>query len=121
MFKVEGYDKDHDVYVTYWQGDDLEKAKEIATILDNIAKEDELIRYISDMSTEPIDWVQVTDENDAMVFLPRQERRTQMFKHYTINDVASELCCRDYYSTVYYGFIIEAVKDAKKDLELSVI
>lgn len=71
MFKVEGYDKDHDVYVTYWQGDDLEKAKEIATVLDNIAKEDELIRYTSDMSKEPIDWVQVTDINDVMVFLPR--------------------------------------------------
>jgi hypothetical protein len=71
MFKVEGYDKDHDTYVTYWKGDDLEKAKEIATILDNIAKEDELIRYTSDMSKEPIDWVQVTDINDVMVFLPR--------------------------------------------------
>lgn len=44
-----------------------------------------------------------------------------MFKHYTINEIASELSLRDYYSTVSYGFIVEAVKDAKKDLELSVI
>ena len=44
-----------------------------------------------------------------------------MFKHYTISEVASELSLRDYYSTVYYGFIFEAVKDAKKDLDLSII
>ena len=71
-YKVEGYDKDYDVYVTYWEGDDLEKAKEIATVLDKIAEEDELIRYTSDMSKEPIDWIQVTDENDTMVFLPKR-------------------------------------------------
>lgn len=44
-----------------------------------------------------------------------------MFKHYTINEVASELSCRNYYSTVYYDFLVEAVKDAKKDLDLSII
>lgn len=44
-----------------------------------------------------------------------------MFKHYTINEVASELSCRNYYSTVYYDFLVEAVKNAKKDLDLSVI
>lgn len=44
-----------------------------------------------------------------------------MFKHYTTNEVASELSLRNYYSTVYYEFIIEAVKNAKKDLGLSVI
>jgi hypothetical protein len=44
-----------------------------------------------------------------------------MFKHYTINEVANELSCRNYYSTVSYGLIVEAVKDAKKDLDYSVI
>ena len=44
-----------------------------------------------------------------------------MFKHYTINEVARELSYRNYYSTVFYDFIVEAVEDAKKDLELSVI
>ena len=71
-YRVEGYDKDYDVYVTYWKGNDFNKAKEIAILLDDIASSDELIRYTSDMSREPIDWVQVTDNNDVMVFLPRQ-------------------------------------------------
>lgn len=44
-----------------------------------------------------------------------------MFKHYTVNEVASELSCKNYYSTVSYDFIVEAVKDAKKDLGYSVI
>lgn len=44
-----------------------------------------------------------------------------MFKHYTINEVASELSSRNYYSTVFYDFLVEAVKDAKKDLDLSVV
>lgn len=44
-----------------------------------------------------------------------------MFKHYTIEEVADELRNRSYYLTVAYGFIIEAVREAKHDLELSVI
>lgn len=44
-----------------------------------------------------------------------------MFKHYTVDEVARELSCRDYYSTVYYVFIVEAVADAKKDLDLGII
>ena len=75
MYRVEGYDTDNGVYVEYWKGEDLEKAKEIATILDNIATKDELIRYTSSekfgLVKEPIDWVQVTNENDEMVYLPR--------------------------------------------------
>lgn len=73
MYRVEGYDRDNGVYVEYWKGEDLEKAKEIATILDNIAIKDELIRYSgkSGLEKEPIDWVQVTNENDEMVYLPR--------------------------------------------------
>lgn len=67
MYTVDGYDKDNDVYVEYWRGEDLEKAKEIATILDNIAMHDGLVRC----SGEPIDWVQVTNENNKMVYLPR--------------------------------------------------
>lgn len=53
MYTVDGYDKDNDVYTEYWKGEDLEKAKEIATILDNIAMHDGLIRW----SGELIDWV----------------------------------------------------------------
>ena len=45
----------------------LEKAKEIATILDNIAMHDGLIRW----SGELIDWVQVANENNEVVYLPR--------------------------------------------------
>lgn len=67
MYTVDGYDKDNDVYAEYWRGEDLEKAKEIATILDNIAMQDGLVRC----SGEPIDWVQVTNENNKMVYLPR--------------------------------------------------
>lgn len=67
MYTVDGYDKDNDVYVEYWKGEDLEKAKEIAIILNNIAMHDGLIRC----SGEPIDWVQVTNENNKMVYLPR--------------------------------------------------
>ena len=70
-YRVEGYDKDHDVYMTYWEGNDFKMAREIATVLDKIAEKDELIRYTSDMAKEPIDWVQVTDKNDTMVFLQR--------------------------------------------------
>ena len=44
-----------------------------------------------------------------------------MFKHYTINEVARELSYRNYYSTVFYDFIVEAVKNAKKDLDYNVI
>jgi hypothetical protein len=46
---------------------------------------------------------------------------TEMFKHYTVNEVARELSYRNYYSTVFFEFIVEAVKDAKKDLEFSAI
>lgn len=67
MYTVDGYDKDNDVYVEYWKGEDLEKAKEIAIVLNNIAMHDGLIRC----SGEPIDWVQVTNENNKMVYLPR--------------------------------------------------
>ena len=55
------------MYTVYWKGKDLEKAKEIATILDNIAMHNGLIRW----SGELIDWVQVTNENNEMVYLPR--------------------------------------------------
>lgn len=67
MYTVDGYDKDNDVYVEYWKGEDLEKAKEIAIVLNNIAIHDGLVRC----SGEPIDWVQVTNENNKMVYLPR--------------------------------------------------
>ena len=67
VYRVEGYNKDNDVYAEYWRGEDLEKAKEIATILDNIAMQDGLIQW----SGELIDWVQVTNENNEMVYLPR--------------------------------------------------
>ena len=57
-----------DSYVTVLEKEAiLEKAKEIATILDNIAMHDGLIRW----SGELIDWVQVTNENNEMVYLPR--------------------------------------------------
>lgn len=31
--------------------------------------------------------------------------------------IANELSCRDYYQTVYYGFIVEAVENTLNDLE----
>lgn len=67
MYTVDGYDKDNDVYAEYWKGEDLEKAKEIAIVLNNIAMHDGLIRW----SGKLIDWVQVTNENNEMVYLPR--------------------------------------------------
>lgn len=39
-----------------------------------------------------------------------------MFEHLTVNQVANELCCKNYYYTVAYDFIVEAVECAKKDL-----
>lgn len=42
-------------------------------------------------------------------------------QHYTINEVARELSYKNYYSTVFYDFIVEAVKNAKKDLDYNVI
>lgn len=44
-----------------------------------------------------------------------------MFKHYTIDEVATELSYKNYYSTVAYEFIKEAVEKAKKDLEYTFI
>lgn len=44
-----------------------------------------------------------------------------MFKHYTIEEVAIELSYKNYYSTVAYGFIKEAVEKAKRDLEYTFI
>ena len=55
MFFVEGYDKD----------------KEIAIVLDKIAMKDQLIRYTSDFTKEPIDWVHVIDERNFRVFTNR--------------------------------------------------
>ena len=74
MYKVEGYDKDNDVYVEYWKGTDLEKAKEISIILDNIALNDKLIRYCNDGSKEPIDWVHIVNDKEEIVYLPRAEK-----------------------------------------------
>ena len=76
MYKVEGYDKDNDVYVEYWQGTDLEKAKELAMTLDCIARNDELVSPgVSrnfDSEKRFIDWVQVTNEKDEVVYLPER-------------------------------------------------
>lgn len=44
-----------------------------------------------------------------------------MFKHYTIDEVATELSYKNYYSTVAYGFIKETVEKAKRDLEYTFI
>lgn len=73
VYRVEGYNKDNDVYVAYWKGESLELAKAIATILDNIAMKDELVKYSGKLGLEkePIDWVQVTNRNDEIVYLPR--------------------------------------------------
>lgn len=70
MYKVEGYDKDNDVYVNYWNGLDLNMAKEIAFTLYKIAKRDELIRYKSDGSKEPIDWTLVSNDKNEIVYAP---------------------------------------------------
>lgn len=72
IYKVEGYDKDNDVYVKYWEGKDLKVAKIVSEVLNNIANKDELVRYTSGGQKEPIDWVQVSDENDELVFLPNE-------------------------------------------------
>lgn len=78
VYKVEGYDKDNDVYVKYWEGKDLEVAKVVGEVLNNIANKDELVRYTSDGQKEPIDWVQVSDENDELVFLSDNEEREDL-------------------------------------------
>lgn len=78
IYKVEGYDKDNDVYVKYWEGKDLEVAKVVSEVLNNIANKDELVRYTSDGQKEPIDWVQVSDENDELVFLSDNEEREDL-------------------------------------------
>ena len=71
MFFVEGYDKDNDAYEVYYETEDFEKAKEVAIILDKIAMKDQLVRYTSDFTKEPIDEVYVTDEQNFKVFANR--------------------------------------------------
>ena len=71
MFFVEGYDKDNDAYEVYYETEDFEKAKEIAIVLDKIAMKDHLVRYTSDFTKEPIDWVHVIDEQNFRVFANR--------------------------------------------------
>lgn len=44
-----------------------------------------------------------------------------MFKHYNIKEVASELSCKNFYSTVSFDFIVKAVKNAKNNLDYGVI
>ena len=44
-----------------------------------------------------------------------------MFKHYSAEEVANELSCRSPYDTVAFGFIVEAVEKAKRDLEYTFI
>ena len=71
MFFVEGYDKNNDAYEVYYETEDFEKAKEVAIILDKIAMKDQLVRYTSDFTKEPIDEVYVTDEQNFKVFANR--------------------------------------------------
>ena len=72
MFFVEGYDKDNDAYEYYYETEDFEKAKEVAIVLDKIAMKNELVRYTSDFTKEPIDWVHVIDERNLRVFSNRE-------------------------------------------------
>jgi hypothetical protein len=78
IYKIEGYDKDNDVYVKYWEGKDLKVAKVVSEVLNDIANKDELVRYTSDGQKEPIDWVQMSDENDEIVFLNDNEEREDL-------------------------------------------
>ena len=78
IYKIEGYDKDNDAYVKYWEGKDLKVAKVVSEVLNNIANKDELVRYTSDGHKEPIDWVQVSDENDEIVFLNDNEEKEDL-------------------------------------------
>ena len=71
MFFVEGYDKDNSERIRYNTSKFTEKAKEIAIVLDKIAMRGELIRYTSDFTKEPIDWVHVIDERNFRVFANR--------------------------------------------------
>lgn len=75
MYKIDGYDKDNDVYINYWNGPDLEIAKEIASTLYKIAKRDELIRYASDGSKEPIDWILISNDKDEIVYILKMIKR----------------------------------------------
>ena len=75
-FKVEGYDKDSDVYETYHQCNSLSNAIEVATQLKNIyLKYDRIKRYSSSYdSFEPIDWLIVTKiENYEIVWASYME------------------------------------------------
>ena len=57
MFFVEGYDKDNDAYEVYYETEDFEKAKEIAIVLDKIAKTDK-------QTYSPNDWEKATKYTD---------------------------------------------------------
>ena len=70
-YSVIGYDKDNDAYEIYYETEDFEKAKEIAIVLDKVAMKDQLVRYTSDFTKEPIDEVYVTDEQNFKVFANR--------------------------------------------------
>ena len=50
-------------------------AKEIASTLYKIVKRDELIRYKSDGSKEPIDWILVSNDKNEIVYVPSNMRQ----------------------------------------------
>ena len=58
----------------------VEKAKEIAIVLAKIAMKDQLVRYTSDFTKEPIAWVHVIDERNFRVFSNYQSQLILMQK-----------------------------------------
>lgn len=93
MYKVEGYDKDNDVFIKYWSGSNLEMAKEIALTLYKIAEKDELIRYTNDGDKEPIDLIFVFNDNGEVVYAlndMRQRIRNILDDLYTESEILPE-------------------------------
>lgn len=64
---IYGYDKDNSVYTLYGMFEDMETAKEYANGCREFLDEDEMKRYCSDGTFEPIDWLEIisTDNYDV--------------------------------------------------------
>ena len=64
-FTIIGYDKDSDVYEEYGEFTDINIAKEEATRLAKLVRQDELVRIDSYDNNEPIDWVEIYRDYDT--------------------------------------------------------
>lgn len=64
-YSINGYDKDNDVYACYGQCLDIDVAINKAKKLAKQTENGQLMRKCSDGTEEPIDWIEVWNENNG--------------------------------------------------------